>query len=127
MSTSDEVTRLAAITRDIVNGLVREDGRDLSVRQLGILLICYLDDGPHRMRDLADRLDVGRPAITRCVDRLVLLHLASRTVDPLDRRSLLVGRTPAGAAYMATLQGLAQSAAGGGDTGNKAPPARPTR
>ena len=113
MPTSGEVDRLAAVLRDIVVGLVRRDGVDLPARQFAILLICYLEDGPHRMRDLADRLEVGRPAITRCVDRLVLLELVSRTVDPLDRRSLLLGRTAAGADYMAVLRGLVRAAADG--------------
>ncbi len=127
MATSGEANRLAAILRDTVVGLVRQDGVDLSARQLAILLICYLEDGPHRMHALADRLYVGRPAISRCVDRLVRLNLADRIFDPADRRSLFVTRTPAGTAYVDVLRDLAQAAAGKIDTRDKTRPATRTR
>ncbi len=113
--------------RDTIVGLVRQDGVDLSARQLAILLVCYLEDGPHRMHALADRLDVGRPAITRCVDRLVRLNLADRIMDPADRRSLFVTRTPAGVAYVAALRALAQAAACRIDARDKTRPATRTR
>ena len=83
-----------------VVGLVRRDGVDLSSRQLGVFLTCYLRDGGHTVRGLAAELNVSKPAITRALDRLGELDLARRKVDPLDRRSVLVQRTPKGSAFL---------------------------
>ncbi len=111
MASTSAVNRLAALLRDTVVGLVRRNGADLSARQLGILLICYLEDGPHTVRGLAERLDIAKPAVTRALDRLETSDLARRAPDPRDRRSVLVARTPAGAAYVAALRNLMQAAA----------------
>lgn len=54
---------LVKIFRDTVVALVRRDGPDLSARQFGVLLITYLEDGPHTVRGLAARLEVSKPAI----------------------------------------------------------------
>ena len=78
------------LLRDTVVALVRRDGIDLTARQLGVFLTCYLNDGPHTVRGLAASLDVSKPAITRALDRLGGLDLARRKVDPLDRRSVIV-------------------------------------
>lgn len=88
------------VLRDTVVGLVRRDGVDLSSRQLGVFLTCYLHDGGHTVRGLAAELNVSKPAITRALDRLSELDLARRKVDPLDRRSVLVQRTPKGSAFL---------------------------
>ena len=91
---------LIGVLRDTVVGLVRRDGVDLSSRQLGVFLTCYLHDGGHTVRGLAAELNVSKPAITRALDRLSELDLARRKVDPLDRRSVLVQRTPKGSAFL---------------------------
>ena len=78
------------LLRDTVVALVRRDGIDLSARQLGVFLTCYLNNGPHTVRGLATSLNISKPAITRALDRLGELDLARRKVDPLDRRSVLV-------------------------------------
>ena len=88
--TSDQ---MVGILRETVVSLVRRDGPDLSARQLGVFLTCYLRDGGHTVRGLAADLNVSKPAITRALDRLGELDLARRKVDPLDRRSILVQRT----------------------------------
>ncbi len=92
--------QLIGVLRDTVVGLVRRDGVDLSSRQLGVFLTCYLRDGGHTVRGLAAELNVSKPAITRALDRLGELDLARRKVDPLDRRSVLVQRTPKGTAFL---------------------------
>ena len=83
---------MVGILRDTIVSLVRRDGPDLSARQLGVFLTCYLQDGPHTVRGLAADLNVSKPAITRALDRLGELELARRKVDPSDRRSVLVQR-----------------------------------
>ncbi len=107
-STPDQ---LIGILRDTVVAMVRRDGVDLSARQLGVLLTCYLKEGAHTVRGLAAELNVSKPAITRALDRLAELDYARRKVDPLDRRSVIVQRTPKGSAFLRDLRGILGDAA----------------
>lgn len=97
---------LAKTLRDTIVSLVRGDAPDLSARQLAVFLTCYLDENGHTVRGLASSLNVSKPAITRALDRLSELDLARRKVDPLDRRSVLVQRTPKGAAYLKEIRSI---------------------
>jgi DNA-binding MarR family transcriptional regulator len=106
MATSPSPDQLVGILRETVVSLVRRDGADLSARQLGVFLTCYLFDGGHTVRGLAAELNVSKPAITRALDRLGELDLARRKVDPLDRRSVLVQRTLKGAAFLRDLRAI---------------------
>jgi DNA-binding MarR family transcriptional regulator len=107
------------LLRDTVVALVRRDGADLSARQLGVFLTCYLNEGGHTVRGLAAELNVSKPAITRALDRLTELDLARRKVDPLDRRSVLVQRTTKGAAFLRDLRGIMLEASGVGKKSSK--------
>jgi DNA-binding MarR family transcriptional regulator len=111
MATSPAPDQLIAILRDTIVALVRRDGPDLSARQLGVFLTCYLDDGAHTVRGLAAELHVSKPAITRALDRLGELDLARRKVDPLDRRSVLVQRTLKGSGFLRDLRTIMTEAA----------------
>lgn len=113
MATNQSADQLVGILRDTVVALVRRDGPDLSARQLGVFLTCYLRDGGHTVRGLAAELNVSKPAITRALDRLGELDLARRKVDPLDRRSVLVQRTMKGAAFLRDLRAIMSEAASG--------------
>jgi DNA-binding MarR family transcriptional regulator len=106
MANNSSVDQLVGILRDTVVALVRRDGPDLSARQLGVFLTCYLQDGAHTVRGLAAELNVSKPAITRALDRLGELDLARRKVDPLDRRSVLVQRTLKGAAFLRDMRSI---------------------
>ena len=64
------------------------------------------------MRGLAADLNVSKPAITRALDRLGELDLARRKLDPMDRRSVLVQRTVAGAALLRDLRETMAAAEG---------------
>ncbi len=110
MATNQSTDQLVGILRDTIVSLVRRDGPDLSARQLGVFLTCYLQDGPHTVRGLAADLNVSKPAITRALDRLGELDLARRKVDPLDRRSVLVQRTMKGAAFLRDLRSILNEA-----------------
>ena len=110
---------MVATLRDTVVALVRRDGPDLSARQLGVFLTCYLQDGAHTVRGLATELNVSKPAITRALDRLGELDLARRKVDPMDRRSVLVQRTVKGTAFLRDLRHIMADAS--------APPRRSER
>jgi DNA-binding MarR family transcriptional regulator len=102
------------LLRDTIVALVRRDGADLSARQLAVFLTCYLTDGAHTVRGLAAELSVSKPAITRALDRLGELDLARRKVDPLDRRSVLVQRTPRGSAFLRDLRSIMTEVSAGG-------------
>ncbi len=119
MASSAASDHMVATLRDTVVALVRRDGPDLSARQLGVFLTCYLQDGAHTVRGLAAELNVSKPAITRALDRLGELDLARRKVDPMDRRSVLVQRTVKGTAFLRDLRGIMSEAS--------APPRRADR
>lgn len=110
MATTPSTDQLVGILRDTTVALVRRDGPDLSARQLGVFLTCYLHEGPHTVRGLAADLNVSKPAITRALDRLGELDLARRKVDPLDRRSVLVQRTIKGTAFLRDLRSIMSEA-----------------
>jgi DNA-binding MarR family transcriptional regulator len=102
---------LAGVLRATIVELVRRDGPDLSARQLGVFLTCYLDAEAQTVRGLAAKLGVSKPAITRALDRLTEFDLVKRKTDPLDRRSVLVQRTPAGMAFSRELRSILREAA----------------
>ncbi len=106
MAVSPSTDQMVGVLRETVVALVRRDGPDLSARQLGVFLTCYLHDGGHTVRGLASELNVSKPAITRALDRLGELDFARRKVDPLDRRSILVQRTLKGAAFLRDLRSI---------------------
>ncbi|HUZ63747.1 MAG TPA: MarR family transcriptional regulator [Acetobacteraceae bacterium] len=111
MPSNPSTDQLVGILRDTIVSLVRRDGPDLSARQLGVFLTCYLNEGGHTVRGLAATLNVSKPAITRALDRLGELDLARRKIDPADRRSVLVQRTLKGAAFLRDLRSVMTEAA----------------
>lgn len=106
MNTQSNPDQQIGILRETIVALVRSDGPDLSARQLAVLLTVYLGEGPHTVRGLAAELNVSKPAITRALDRLGELDLARRKVDPADRRSVLVQRTPKGTTFLRDLRNV---------------------
>lgn len=91
---------IEAVLRETIIALVRRNGPDLSARQLGVFLTCYLEIEAQTVRGLAAKLNVSKPAITRALDRLSEFDLVRRKTDPLDRRSVLMQRTMAGNGFM---------------------------
>ena len=110
MALGAESDRLLEVLRNTIIGMVRREGRDLSARQLAMMLISDLEGGSHTVRELALRLNVPKPSITRGIDRLVELGLARRAPDPRDRRSVLVQQTRKGADLMGELRQLLRAA-----------------
>ncbi len=110
MATAPSPDHFVGVLRDTIVALVRRDGPDLSARQLGVFLTCYLQDSAHTVRGLAADLNVSKPAITRALDRLGELDLARRKVDPMDRRSVLVQRTIKGQAFLRDLRSIMSEA-----------------
>lgn len=84
-------------------GTVRDGTQDLSARQMAILLTVYLEMPPHTVRDLAKKLGVTKPAITRALDTMGAMKLLTRKRDEADRRNVIIQRTVEGALYLERL------------------------
>ena len=95
--------RALKLWHDVSLAMVRDDEPDLSVRQMSILLTIYLEAPPHTVRDLAKKLGVSKPVITRALDSMGKMELVSRRRDDKDRRNVLVQRTVKGALYLERL------------------------
>ena len=77
---------------------------DLTMRQMAILFACM--DGPHTVRGLAAKLDLGKATVTRSVDKMeagIFPALLVRSPDPADRRSVLINATEAGMSFARSL------------------------
>lgn len=90
---------------------VRGDAPDLSSRQMALLLSVYMGEGPHTVRGLALTLKISKPAVSRALDRLGELGYIRRERDELDRRNVLVQRTPEGASFLTDFAGMIAVAA----------------
>ena len=85
---------------------VRRDDRDLTLRQIAILLHIYLVPPPHTVRGLAATLEVTKPVITRALDTMGEMGLVDRVRDERDRRNVIIKRTVTGALYLEKLGDL---------------------
>jgi DNA-binding MarR family transcriptional regulator len=81
----------------------------LTIRQLVVLLTCYLLDEDHTVKRIAVRLRIAKPVVSRILDHLVEEGLIERRTDPRDRRSILFERTYAGKVF---LDGLGKHGSG---------------
>ena len=86
--------------------LVKDGEKDLTQRQMAILLIVYLETPPHTVRGLATHLGVTKPVITRALDTMGRMKLLSRRRDENDRRNVIISRTVEGALYLEKLADL---------------------
>ena len=79
---------------------VRSGEPDLTNRQMALLLLVYLNPGPHTVRGLARALNVSKPVVTRALNRLGALGYLRRQRDDSDKRNIFVARTPEGAEFL---------------------------
>ncbi len=114
MGSTESSDDLTNVLRSTIVELVRRDGPDLTARQLGVFLTCYVEAEAQTVGGLAARLDVSMPAITRVLDRLVEFDLIRRKTNPLDRRSVLVQRTTTGTAFLRDVRAILRVAASEG-------------
>ena len=110
----DEISAAKALRlwHGVCIDLVLDDARDLTLRQMTILLTVYLEPPPHTVRGLAARLDVTKPVITRALDSMGRLGLVKRRRDPDDRRNVIISRTVDGALYLEKLADLVMTKSG---------------
>ncbi len=81
-------------------GYVQSARPDLTNRQMALLLVVYLTDGPHTVRGLAGKLKVSKPVVTRALNTLGALGYLRRQKDESDLRNIFVERTPQGTAFL---------------------------
>lgn len=86
--------------------LVQDGDKDLTQRQMAILLIVYLETPPHTVRGLAAHLNVTKPVITRALDTMGRMKLLTRRRDENDKRNVIISRTVEGALYLEKLADL---------------------
>ena len=79
---------------------VRSGEPDLTNRQMALLMVVYLQPGPHTVRGLAQDLNVSKPVITRALNRLGALGYLRRQRDDADRRNIFVASTREGAEFL---------------------------
>ncbi|RGD56822.1 MarR family transcriptional regulator [Kitasatospora xanthocidica] len=112
------ISRLsAALTRGrLVERAVEEAGLGRDRPAVGVLVTLRTADGPLRIGEIADRMQVVGPHITRQVQILEKHGLARRIPDPYDARARLIEPTEAGAEavnrYLAFLLGWFTDALG---------------
>jgi DNA-binding MarR family transcriptional regulator len=91
--------------RVVAERLDRAIGRD-GVTSDHWRVLCLLADGEgHTMGELAERLEMNPPTLTKLIDRMVGKSLVQRAADPEDSRRVLVYATDAGLALLEELQG----------------------
>ena len=81
-------------------GYVRSGDPDLTNRQMALLMLVYLEPGPHTVRGLARVLGVSKPVVTRALNTLGTLGYLRRERDQDDRRNVFVVRTNNGADFL---------------------------
>jgi DNA-binding MarR family transcriptional regulator len=106
---------LALQLRHLILNVIRAAGPDLSCRQLAILMLCATIDETQTVTGLSEKLDIGKAAVSRAVNRLAMLGLARRKLNLNDQRSAFVVASSKGKALcrrMAASRNVDAEAAG---------------
>jgi DNA-binding MarR family transcriptional regulator len=95
-------------------------GLTLDRPAMSVLVILRLADRPLRIGEIAQRMEVVGPHVTRQLNTLERRRLARRVTDPHDQRARLIELTPEGAAaadrYLGTVLGWFAEAMAGWST-----------
>lgn len=73
---------------------------DLSARQMALLLMVYLEAGPHSIKSLSEALHISKPAICRAVDTLETIKFLRRQRVKEDKRNVVLQRTVKGSVFL---------------------------
>src|SRR6187200_2439572 len=84
--------------------LDRAFGRDGVTSDHWRVLRVLADGEGHTMGEIAERLEMNPPTLTKLIDRMVGKSLVQRAADPEDSRRVLVYATDAGLALLQDLQ-----------------------
>jgi len=85
-------------------GYVQSGQPDLTNRQMALMLVVYLTQGPHTVRGLAHALGVSKPVITRALNTLGSLGYLRRVRDEADRRNVFVAKTRTGQEFLESFE-----------------------
>ena len=105
MSTQTHLSQLLERANRVVGDhLVRSIGLD-GITPDHFRVLRHLSDAlGHPMGEIAERLEMNPPTLTKLVDRMVGKSLVQRAADPEDSRRVLVYATDAGLALLQELQ-----------------------
>jgi DNA-binding MarR family transcriptional regulator len=67
------------------------------------MLSVYLNPPPHTIRNLAEKLNISKPAVCRAIDTMEKWGLVKRKKDEQDKRNVLIQRTVKGSVYLSEL------------------------
>ena len=90
--------------RVVADRLGRSIGRDGITSEHWRVLRHLADEAGHTMGEIAARLEMNPPTLTKLIDRMVGKSLVQRAADPEDSRRVLVYVTDAGLAMLEELQ-----------------------
>jgi DNA-binding MarR family transcriptional regulator len=91
----DLVEEAVRFTKSFQRLLTRGAGSSLSYDRARVLEALHCN-GPQRMRDISDQIDLPARNLTAVADSLETEHLVRRTPHPTDRRATLLEVTDAG-------------------------------
>ncbi|MDB5649279.1 MAG: MarR family protein [Hyphomicrobiales bacterium] len=112
LKTAQGLNLLHDITLSLVRETRPEGLTDFTHRQLAILLTVYLEQPPHTVRGLAQKLGVTKPVITRALDSMGKQAIVARRRDEADKRNVIIQRTVKGALYVEKLGDMVVQKAG---------------
>ena len=91
--------------RAVGERLSRSIGKEDGITSDHWRVLRYLaDEAGHTMGEIAERLEMNPPTLTKLIDRMVGRSLVQRAADPEDSRRVLVYVTDAGLALLHELQ-----------------------
>ena len=93
--------RISRLSTSLSRGRLMEhaleaSGLNLDRPAMGVLISLRMSDEPLRIGEIARRMEVAGPHVTRLVHELERRALARRIADPDDKRARRVELTPAG-------------------------------
>jgi DNA-binding MarR family transcriptional regulator len=91
----DLVAEAVRFAKSFQRLLARSPDSSLSYDRARVLVTLHCN-GPQRMRDIADQVDLPARNLTAVADTLEAEHLVRRTPHPTDRRATLLEVTDAG-------------------------------
>jgi DNA-binding MarR family transcriptional regulator len=95
---------LERASRSVAERLARSIGLDGITSDHWRVLRVLSDEAGHAMGEIAERLAINPPTLTKLVDRMVGKSLAQRAADPEDSRRVLVYATDSGLELLRELQ-----------------------
>lgn len=110
----DQIDSLLSPWMRTVIAYVQSNRPDLTNRQMALLLVVYLSQGPHTVRGLAAKLKVSKPVITRALNTLGAFGYIRRQKDESDLRNIFVERTAQGHEFLETFAGMIETTEGHG-------------